>query len=172
MIASSASVPSQRPAWQLGPILCLLFALGGVVWAQNIQIPDLGEPPPPVAPAVKPGEPCGKCGVIRSIKEVNLATSYNASASYSGSTVDSGIGSSQPVGAVISIPFGRGAEKTYVGGVGTPEMRERLSQTQYEITVQLDDGGYAIVQRPDGLSFHVGDQVRVEGTQLELLAVP
>ena len=75
-----------------------------------------------------------------------------------------------PVGAVISIPFGPGADKAYVGGVGTPEMRQRLSQTRYEITVQLDDGGYTMVQRPDGLAYHVGDRVRVEGTQLELLA--
>ena len=75
-----------------------------------------------------------------------------------------------PVGAVISIPFGPGAGKTYVGGAGTPEMRERLSQTQYEITVQLDDGGYTMVQRPDGLTYQIGDRVRVEGTQLELLA--
>ena len=39
-----------------------------------------------------------------------------------------------------------------------------------KITIQLDDGGYTILQRPDGLAFHIGDRVRVEGTQLELLA--
>ncbi len=75
-----------------------------------------------------------------------------------------------PVGAVISIPFGPGSEKPYVGSVGTPEMRKRLSATEYEITIQLDEGGYTMVQRPDGLTYHVGDRVRVEGTQLELLA--
>lgn len=169
MISTFAIESLSRGAQGLAPLLCLLLGLSGVASAQNIQIPDLGEPPPPVAAPIKPGEPCGKCGVIRSIKEVNLATSYNASASYRGGTTDSGIGSSQPVGAVISLPFGRGAEKAYVGGVGTSEMRERLSQTQYEITIQLDSGGYTIVQRPDGLSFHVGDPVRVEGTQLELI---
>ena len=170
MSASTAAIRLPRRAQFLGPLLCVVLALGTAAWAQNIRIPDLGEPPPPVVSEPKPGEPCGRCGVIRSIKEVNLAGAYNASQSYGGGGVDSGPGSSQPVGAVISIPFGRGADKPYVGGVGTPEMRERLSQTQYEITVQLDDGGYTMVQRPDGLAFHIGDRVRVEGTQLELLA--
>jgi len=150
--------------------LCLLLASSSLARAQNIRIPDLGEPPPAIAPAPKPGEPCGKCGVIRSIREINLANAYNTTQSFSGIPADSGLGSSQPVGAVISIPFGRGADKPYVGGVGTPEMRQQLSQTQYEVTVRLDDGGYTMVQRPDGLSFHVGDRVRVEGTELQLLA--
>jgi len=168
--APTAAIRLPRGAQCLGPLLCVVLALGTAAWAQNIRIPDLGDPPPPIAPASKPGEPCGRCGVIRSIKEVNLASAYNASQAYRGSAVDSGIGSSPPVGAVISIPFGRGADKPYVGGAGTSEMRERLSQTQYEITIQLDDGGYTIVQRPNGLAFHIGDRVRVEGTQLELLA--
>jgi len=166
----TAAIRLPRGAQWLWLFLCVPLALSSVAGAQNIRIPDLGEPPPTIAPALKPGEPCGKCGVIRSIREVNLANAYNATQPYRSGPADSGLGSSQPVGAVISIPFGRGADKPYVGGVGTPEMRQQLSQTQYEVTVQLDDGGYTMVQRPDGLSFHVGDRVRVEGTELQLLA--
>lgn len=151
--------------------MCLALALSTAAWAQTIRIPDLGEPPRPVAPAPKPGEPCGKCGVIQSIKEVNLGSAFTVPQAYPGDSVDRGI-SNMPVGAVISIPFGPGSrsEKASVGAVGTPEMRQRLSETQYEITVQLDDGGYTMVRRRDGLAYHVGDRVRVEGTQLQLLA--
>jgi len=169
-MASMATIGPPRVMPWPRRVLCLALVLSAAAWAQNIRIPDLGEPPPAVAPAPKPGEPCGKCGVIRSIKEISLDRSaFNAPRAYPGDSVGSGI-SNMPVGAVISIPFGPGSEKPYVGSVGTPEMRKRLSATEYEITIQLDEGGYTMVQRPDGLTYHVGDRVRVEGTQLELLA--
>jgi outer membrane lipoprotein SlyB len=60
--------------------------------------------------------------------------------------------------------------KSFVGGVGTPEMRARFSETTYEITIRLDNGGFTTVDRRDGASFRVGDRVRVEGIQLTLLA--
>jgi outer membrane lipoprotein SlyB len=49
-------------------------------------------------------------------------------------------------------------------------MRERFSQTSYEVVIQLDTGGNISVQRDDGASFRIGDRVRVQGNQLELLA--
>ena len=169
MTASTAArKPSRRARWP-GSAVCLVLILGTVAWAQTIRIPDLGEPPRAVAPAPKPGEPCGKCGVILSIKEISLGNAFTVPRAYPGNSADSGI-SNMPVGAVISIPFEPGSDQASVGAVGTPEMRQRLSDTRYEITVQLDDGGYTMVQRPDGLAYHVGDRVRVEGTQLELLA--
>jgi D-serine deaminase-like pyridoxal phosphate-dependent protein len=48
-------------------------------------------------------------------------------------------------------------------------MRERFSQTSYEVVVQLDTSGTISVQRDDGASFRVGDRVRVRGNQLELI---
>jgi outer membrane lipoprotein SlyB len=73
------------------------------------------------------------------------------------------------VGAVVALPLGEGKDKPFVGGVGTPEMRERFTETSYQIVVQLDNGGYTSVQRADGASFRVGDRVRVQGIELELL---
>jgi len=83
--------------------------------------------------------------------------------------IDSGMGGTIYTGAVVYLPLGKGADKPYVGGVGTPEMRERFSQTSYEVVVQLDSGGPISVQRDDGASFRVGDRVRVRGNQLELI---
>ena len=70
---------------------------------------------------------------------------------------------------MISIPFGPGSESAYVGGAGTSEIRKRLAETQYEITVKLDTGGYTLIRTADGLSYQVGDPVRVEGTQIQLI---
>lgn len=168
MALSANNKPWRGARWR-GPVACLVLVLSAAAWAQTIRIPDLGEPPRQVAPAPKPGEPCGKCGVIQSIKEIGMGNAFTVPRAYPSDSVDRGI-SNMPVGAVISIPFGPGSDKASVGSVGTPEMRQRLSDTQYEITIQLDDGGYTMVRRPDGLAYHVGDRVRVEGTQLELLA--
>ncbi len=167
MVLTATLRPRHGARWP-GRVVWLVLVLSTAAWAQNIRIPDLGEPPRPVAPAPKPGEPCGKCGVIRSVKEVGVSNAFEAPRAYPGNSVDPGI-SNMPVGAVVSIPFGRGAGKPYVGSVGTPEMREQLSATQYEIIIELDDGGYTMVRRSDGLAYHVGDRVRVEGTRLELL---
>lgn len=155
----------RRRALALVPVL----ALGVAAWAQNIRIPELREPPAAIAPMPKLGEPCERCGVIRSIKEISLQRPVNAPQDFRSDPGYSGPGGSVPVGAVISIPFGAGSGKSYVGGVGTPEMRERLSATEYEITIALDDGGYTMVQRRDGLAYRVGDRVRVQGRQVELL---
>jgi outer membrane lipoprotein SlyB len=146
-----------------------MLALGVIAWAQTIRIPDLRERPAAVAPAPKAGEPCERCGVIRSIKEISLQRPVNVPQELGGDPGYSGPGDNMPVGAVISLPFGPGSSKAYVGGVGTPEMRERFSATEYEITIRLDDGGYTMVQRRDGLAYQVGDRVRVQGTQIELL---
>jgi hypothetical protein len=146
------------------------LALGVAAWAQNLKIPDLRERPAAVAPAPKPGEPCERCGVIRSIKEITVGSSFTVPQQYSGDPGSSGLSGPVPVGAVISLPFGPGSDQPYVGGVGTPEMQKRFSETAYEITIRLDNGGYTMVQRRDGLAYRVGDRVRVAGTQIELLA--
>jgi hypothetical protein len=75
------------------------------------------------------------------------------------------LGSPNLVGAVIALPLGTAGGEPYVGGVGTPEMRERFAETTYEITVRLDSGAYSRLERRDGGHFRVGDRVRLaQGT--------
>lgn len=145
------------------------LALGAAAWAQNIRIPELRERPAATAPHPKKGEPCERCGVIRSIREMSVRRPVNVPQEFRSNPGYSGPGGNTPVGAVIYVPFGAGTGKPYVGGVGTPEMRERFSETEYEITILLDSGGYTTVRRRDGLAYRVGDRVRVQGVQLELL---
>ena len=136
------------------------------VHGQAIKIPDFREPP---RATVNPGEPCERCGTIRSIRQVQSQRGTVPKV-FQNEPIDQGLGSTVLVGAVVVLPLGRGADKPYVGGVGTPEMRERFSETTYEVAILLDNGGYTMVQRADGASFSVGDRVRVQGAELELLA--
>jgi outer membrane lipoprotein SlyB len=145
-----------------------------VASAQSIKVPDFrhSPPPPEVVPGPRPGEPCERCGVIRSIREVQEARPVNVPGAFQTAPLDRGGPSPNLVGAVAVLPLGEGhvSGQPYVGGVGTPEMRERFTNTSYEITIRLDDGGYNFVTRRDGARFRIGDRVRVEGTQLTLLA--
>lgn len=148
-------------------LVALVLAVAALVHAQSIRIPDFREPP---RITLKPGEPCERCGIIRSIRESQVQRPVAVPKVFQNEPMDQGMASPVIVGAVIALPLGEGKDKPYVGGVGTPEMRERFTETTYEVVVQLDAGGYTTVQRADGASFRVGDHVRVMGTQIELLA--
>ena len=69
------------------------------------------------------------------------------------------------------LPFGPGSNsKTgYVGGVGTPEVSERLGELSYEVIVRMDDHTLRTVERRDGGQFAIGDRVRVSEGRVELL---
>lgn len=156
---------------------CLLVA--GVLWpaapalAQSIRIPDFRQERPAPASGPRPGEACDNCGVIRSIREIHSQRPIPVPKPLQSEAIDRGPGSSVLVGAVIALPAGEGSSgsRPYVGGVGTPEMRSRFTETAYEITVRLDQGGVTTIERRDGASFRVGDRVRVHGIQVELLAL-
>jgi outer membrane lipoprotein SlyB len=148
-------------------LAALALAVAAAVHAQSIKIPDFRDPP---RATVKPGEPCGRCGTIRSIRESQVQRPVNVPKVFQNPQMDQGPGSNVIVGAVVALPLGAGSEKPFVGGVGTPEMRERFTETTYEIVIRLDDGGFTQVQRADGASYRVGDRVRVHGIELELLA--
>ena len=89
-----------------------------------------------------------------------------------GPGTSSGPGGPNLVGAVIYLPLGgETTERPFVGGVGTPEMRERFRESTYEIAVRLDDGSLRFVQRHDGTRYRVGDRVRLSGVnQIELVS--
>ena len=150
-----------------GLLAAALACLAAQAHGQAIKIPDFREPPRTV---IKPGEPCERCGVVRAIREKQVPRPVNVPQAFRNDPIDRGPGSTVIVGAVVALPFGEGSDKSFVGGVGTPEMRERFSETTYEVVIRLDDGGFTQVERRDGASFRVGDRVRVQGTQLELLA--
>ena len=141
-------------------------------WAQTIRIPDFRQPPPASA-TIKPGEACLSCGRILSIREVQAERKPNVPQAFQGggAGASSGPGGPNLVGAVIYLPLGNeSAERPFIGGVGTPEMRERFRETTYEVAVRMDDGATRFVPRHDGTRYQVGDRVRLSAPgQLELV---
>lgn len=142
-------------------------ALGA--WAQSIKIPDFRQPPPPVSAAPGPGVPCDECGVIRSIREVHQQRKVEVPGAFR-SDPRAAFGERNLTGAVVYLPLGGESDRSFVGGVGTPEMRERFTETTYEITVRLDNGAYRFIERRDGTRFQVGDRVRLSEGRVEPLA--
>jgi outer membrane lipoprotein SlyB len=149
----------------------LLFAIAvAPAGAQYIQIPDFRNAPPAPAAASRPAESCSNCGVIRSIREIQSQRSTAVPQVFQNSQMSTGPDSTVRVGAVVALPLGDSStDQSFVGGVGTPEMRARFSDSSYEITVLLDNGAYSVVQRRDGGRYRVGDRVRMRGIELELL---
>lgn len=173
-------MPPTNPGWSVRPELARVtaFALAllfpaVLAWAQTLRIPDFRQPPPGTF-TIRGGEACTDCGRILSIREVQLERRPQVPQALQSSTPGptTGPGQNNLVGAVIYLPLGGGAgDKPFVGGVGTPEMRERFQETTYEITVRLDDGSLRVLQRHDGTRYRVGDKVRLPGAgQIELLA--
>jgi len=148
-----------------GTLSCALL-----VQAQSLIIPDFRQAPRETARGPRPGEACDRCGVIRSIREVRNQRPVPVPQTLQSSAMSSSsMGGDVRVGAVIALPTSEGGQ-SFVGGVGTPEMQDRFAETTYEITVRLDNGAFTMVQRRDGANYRVGDRVRVQGVQLELLA--
>jgi len=149
-------------------VACCLLLSGTAahVQGQTLKIPDFRNERP--AAVIKPDEKCDQCGVIRSIREIQSRRAQPVPQTFQNDPASQGPGGDIYVGAVAALPMGSG--ESYVGGVGTPEMRSRFTSSSYEITVKLDSGGYTVLQRADGAHYQVGDRVRVQGIQLERLA--
>src|SRR5262249_61652049 len=107
---------------------------------------------------VKGGERGDECGRVLSIGEIRGAAGPAVPEAFQNTSV---VGSSSPgdgtmVGAVVYLPLGNDpGDRPFVGGVGTPEMRERFRETTYEIAVRLDDGATRFIRRSDGTRFRV-----------------
>ena len=156
-----AGTPAMRARRLLPGVLgCLVLCAAGAACAQGGPLPDLRDPAlyrdPPR------GSSCRVCGEITSIREVRGSASIPGSrnpGNAAGNSNDWAV-----VGAVFLVPIGPGTKDTpYVGGVGTPEMAERLGANTYEITIRMDDGERQVVRRSDGASFYVGERVTLSG---------
>ena len=149
-------------------LLCAAIALPAAAQS-SLTIPDFRRPQPTISP-ISPGA-CSNCGRILSIREVTVERTPYVPAPLQGDGVGHAPGMRERnlVGAVLVLPIGQGSE-AFVGGVGTPEMNQRFQDTEFEIMVRLDDGSLHQVRRPDGPRYRVGDRVRLQGIQLELVA--
>jgi hypothetical protein len=142
------------------------FSSGG--YAQSIRLPDFRQSAQ--IASLKPGESCIECGRIISIRESTVERKPVVPAGFQGSgrgPVEHNI-----VGAVIYLPLSESsADKPFVGGVGTPEMKERFGGSTYAVLVRMDDGRTRSLERADGAHYSVGDRVRLAaGGALELIA--
>ncbi len=168
------SAQSARRARTAGAALAVVLCGGLAAWAQTIRIPDFRQSPPAAPVTLRTGEACTDCGRILAIREVHVERRPQVPQALQASTPGpaTGPGEGNLVGAVIYLPMGNDpADRPFVGGVGTPEMRERFQETTYEISVRLDDGSLRFLQRYDGSRYRVGDKVRLPGAgQIELLA--
>ena len=155
-----------KAALALAAVFCVAAA-----WGQSIKMHDFRKP---MTYPLQPGERCDSCGRILSVREKHIDRRPAVPAALSSANVGGTGGVAQPnlVGAVIYLPLGDTGEKPFVGGVGTPEMRERFRETTYEITVRLDDGAMRFIERADGTRFQAGDRVRVSGGDELELVVP
>ena len=134
--------------------------------AQTIRIPDFRD-----STAVTSGSAagaCDECGVVRSIREVHRR---GAPVNRSRAGADWGPTDTRVIGAVMVLPFGPGSNSNsgFVGGIGTPEVSERLGELSYEVIVRMDDHTLRTIERRDGAQFMVGDRVRVSEGRLEHL---
>lgn len=158
-----------RIAASLTAVMAGVLAIAFTVRGQSIRMPDFRKP---ATYQLQPGERCEDCGRITSIREKQIDRKPAVPASLRTPDVGGGSGLVQPtlVGAVVYLPLGNeSGDRPFVGGVGTPEMRERFRDTTYEITVRLDDGAMRFLERSDGTRFQIGDRVRIAGGDLELV---
>ena len=160
-----------RRAGALVALLVGVLCATVVARGQSIKMPDFRKPE---TYQLQPGERCDGCGRILSIREKHIERRPAVPTALSTANIG-GSGGAAPqsnlVGAVIYLPLGNTDERPFVGGVGTPEMRERFRETTYEVTVRLDDDTTRFIERTDGTRFQIGDRVRVAGPgDLELVA--
>ena len=112
---------------------------------------------------------CTVCGEVRAIREVSASRAPPPAARPDANPgVESALDTPPVVGTVARFEFDSGrADAWHLGAAGTPEMRLRLGEIYYEITVAMDGGDRRTVQRRDGNRFHVGQRVAMRSGELE-----
>ncbi|HEX2831287.1 MAG TPA: hypothetical protein VHP37_33480 [Burkholderiales bacterium] len=149
-----------RPAFAIAALLAATAAGAQAPSYSTLTLPDFRQPFP--VKTLATGEKCADCGRVQSVREVATERKAAVPTTFQGSS--RGIGETHLVGAVLYLPLStRADDKPFLGGVGTPEMRQRFGESTYAVTVKLDDATTRVVHRPDGSRFNVGDRVRILG---------
>ena len=113
---------------------------------------------------------CTVCGEVRAVREVGASTAAAADEPRRPAPVGtaSALDTGPVVGTVARFEFDQGRPDAWrLGAAGTPEMRARLGETFYEVTVRMDDGSNRTLQRRDGNRFYVGQRVALRSGELE-----
>lgn len=119
-----------------------------------------------VAAGADPAPACLECGTVRSIREVDRElpqpqTSADPPGYTSPGDFPGGLGGNLSAGWVAMYKSGGGPSSSYVGAVGSPELREQLTERSYEIVVKLDNGRFQLVREDQPPSWQVGDRVKI-----------
>jgi hypothetical protein len=159
-------------------VTLMLMASVGTATARD----DIPPPPPipaedapsraPQAATPAPAGGCANCGVIRSIREVTREKKSRDLPAYVGSQEyrDTRAYSPPVVGPMLGFTFGPGTEShSYVGAMGSPEMRARMLEIVFEVIVRFDDGRSGRYELPELGALRVDDRVRAVENTLERL---
>lgn len=136
--------------------------------AAQAQPQAQGRPAP--APAVPAAQVCRTCGVVETIRQVQVPVKDNSD--HLVGTIAGGV-----AGGVVGNQFGGGSGKTaltVLGAVGGAlagreverNIRQQQTVTHYELTVRLNDGSTRQFRSAQPFAFASGDHVRVENNQL------
>ncbi|CCH05933.1 glycine zipper 2TM domain-containing protein [Achromobacter xylosoxidans] len=137
--------------------------------AQAQQAQAQGRPAPAPAPAPA-AQACRNCGVVESIRQVQVPVKDNSD--HLVGTIAGGV-----AGGVVGNQFGGGSGKTaltVLGAVGGAlagreverNIRQQQTVTHYELTVRMNDGSSRQFRSAQPFAFASGDHVRVENNQL------
>ncbi|SSW69497.1 glycine zipper 2TM domain-containing protein [Achromobacter agilis] len=135
---------------------------GGQASAQTVH--------PAPAPAPAKQQACVSCGVVESIRQVQVPVKDNSD--HLVGTIAGGV-----AGGVVGNQFGGGSGKTaltVLGAVGGAlagreverNIRQQQTVTHYELTVRMSDGSARQFRSAQPFAFASGDHVRVENNQL------
>ncbi len=136
--------------------------------AQQARPASASAPRPAPAPAAQ--QACASCGVVETIRQVQVPVKDNSD--HLVGTIAGGV-----AGGVVGNQFGGGSGKTaltVLGAVGGAlagreverNIRQQQTVTHYELTVRMSDGSTRQFRSAQPFSFASGDHVRVENNQL------
>jgi len=161
----SANPHADEPVAEAGP--------DGANLAPMPAAPGQGAPGQQARPAAAPApakQACASCGVVESIRQVQVPAKDNSD--HLVGTIAGGV-----AGGVVGNQFGGGSGKTaltVLGAVGGAlagreverNIRQQQTVTHYELTVRMSDGSARQFRSAQPFAFASGDHVRVENNQL------